>query len=244
MTINLGYFRWAICLLAITFSSIAYAQQPSTNAVPAPTTSAPSTDATSSQPNPSADSLHEIIQLLHDEQYDTALVKVNAAIKLYPKLGGFYALRGSIYSERNLFPQAEQDFQTALQLDPGNIVVKFNLVELKLMQKEFDPARAGFIELEKDPDMADLAAYKVFLCDLFAGHEDVAKKELDTFNDAGTKPSYYFSNAAWSLYHKNIEDGRSWLVSASNIYTPIKNEYYASTLRNFGYLPLPQPVMK
>jgi len=241
MTTYPGCFRWTLCLFAITSFSIAHAQQPSTNstATPAATTApaAPSSDATT-------DSLREIIQLLRDNQYDTALAKVNNAIKLYPKIGGFYALRGSIYSEKTLFPQAEQDFQTALQYDPNNIVVKFNLVEIKLMQKRFDDARAGFVDLQKDPDMQDLATYKVFLCDLLAGHEDVAKKELDAFNNAGTKPSYYFANAAWSLYHKNIEDGRSWLVSASSIYTPQKNEYYASSLRNFGYLPLPPPGLK
>jgi hypothetical protein len=46
------------------------------------------------------------------------------------------------------------------------------------------PAPA-FVALEKDPDMGDFASYKVFLCDLFGGHEDAASKELDAFNEAG-----------------------------------------------------------
>jgi hypothetical protein len=112
------------------------------------------------------------------------------------------------------------------------------------MQKQYDVARPGFVLLEKDPDMGDFASYKVFLCDLFGGHEAAARKELDVFNDVMGNPSYYFANAAWSLVHKNIEDARSWLVSASHIYPPQKNAYYAQSLRDLGYLPLPAPTQQ
>jgi hypothetical protein len=95
--------------------------------------------------------------------------------------------------------------------------------------------------LTNDPDMGDFAQYKVFLCDLFGGHEEQAKKELDVFDAAMGNPSYYFANAAWSLVHKNIEDARGWLVSASRIYPPQKNAYYAQSLRDLGYLPIPAP---
>ena len=92
--------------------------------------------------------------------------------------------------------------------------------------------------------MGDFASYKVFLCDLFGGHEDAAKRELDTFTDAMDNPSCEFSNAAWGLFHKNIDgaDGaRYWLLRASRVYPPRKNAYYAQSLRDLGYLPLPTP---
>jgi hypothetical protein len=38
-----------------------------------------------------------------------------------------------------------------------------------------------------------------------------------------------------------IEDARSWLISASQIYPPRKNAYYAQSLRDLGYLPIPGP---
>jgi hypothetical protein len=109
------------------------------------------------------------------------------------------------------------------------------------MQKQYDAARPGFVALESDPDMGDFASYKVFLCDLFGGHEAAAKKELDVFNVAMENPSYYFSNAAWDLVHKNLDDARSWLLSASRIYPLQKNTYYAQSLRDLGYLPIPGP---
>ncbi len=92
--------------------------------------------------------------------------------------------------------------------------------------------------------MGDLAAYKVFLCDLLGGHEAVARKELDAFNDIAAKPSYFFSNAAWSLVHRNVEDARSWLNSAANVYPSAKIAYYATCLRDLGYLPLPEQTGK
>jgi len=179
---------------------------------------------------------------------DGALNDLSQAIKANPSSTGAYVLRASLYCQKKQWPQAEADFKSAQQLAPGNAVLKFNLVEVKFMQKQYDVARPGFLALEKDPDvlkgdseMVDFAAYKVFLCDLFGGHEDQAKKELDVFNDTMGNPSYYFANAAWSLVHKNLDDARSWLGSASRIYPLEKNRYYAQSLRDLGYLPIPEP---
>jgi len=246
MIISSGYFRGAVFTLTILFAWPIQAQQPSTASATAPSTSAPAPAPAPLTPdqvqaNAIAEQARVILKLMQDKNLDGAMDKLNSAIKQYPKIAGFYSLRGSIYSQKSQWSQSEQDFQTAQQLDPSNIVVKFNLAEIKFMQKQYDTARTGFAALQSDPDMSDLAGYKVFLCDLFGGHEDVAKGELDAFNKVGSKPSYYFGNAAWDLYHKNIEDARGWLVSASNIYAPQKNEFYASSLRELKYLPLPPP---
>ena len=166
---------------------------------------------------------------------DGALNDLSQAVKLNPNSTGAYVLRASIYCQKKQWTQAEDDFKAAAQIAPTNSVLKFNLVEVKFMQKQYDAARPGYVELQKDPDMGDFASYKVFLCDLFGGHEAAAKKELDVFNDVVGNPSYYFSNAAWSLVHKNLEDARSWLLSASRIYPPRKNAYYAQSLRDLGY---------
>jgi Tfp pilus assembly protein PilF len=254
MITSSGYLRGAIFTLATILALPGYTQQPATNSLFKPTTNAPSTSPIQVQvpiltpdqvkKNDIATQGREILQLMQKNDLDGALGKLNNAIKLYPKEGGFYSLRGAVYSRKSQWPQSEQDFETARQLEPDNLVVKFNLVEIKFMQKQYDAARSGFVALQSDPDMGDLASYKVFLCDLFGGHENVAKSELDAFNKAGTKPSYYFSNAAWDLFHKNIEDARGWLVSASRIYSPQKNEFYASSLRELKYLPLPLPPPK
>jgi len=178
-----------------------------------------------------------------------ALICLSQAIKLSPNTTGAFVLRASIYCQKKQWSQAEADFKSAAELAPTNVVLKFNVVEVKFMQGQYDAARAGFLALQKSPDVAkaqpemvDFAAYKVFLCDLFGGHQAQAKKELDVFNDVMSNPSYYFSNAAWDLVvKKDINGARDWLLSASRIYRLEKNDFYAQSLRALGYLPIPGP---
>jgi Tfp pilus assembly protein PilF len=188
--------------------------------------------------------LEEAFDLLNQHQPDAALDKANAALQASPSNSAAYGLRGSIYAEKKLWNQAEKDYETALKLDAKNVQVKFNLAEIEFMQKKYDDARPGFAALGQDADMGDLATYKIFLCDLFGGHEGVAAKELDAFNQVGSNASYYFGNAAWSLYHQKTEDARGWLMSAAKIYAPNKFRLYASSLLNLGYMPLPPPALQ
>jgi len=231
---------FAICASALLLSAVGRAQQPATTNAPSSALTPP-TDAAQKM-------IADAIQRMNANDTDGALNDLSQALKVNPNSTGAYVLRASIYCQKKLWTQAEDDFKAAARIAPTNIVLKFNLIEVKFMQKQYDAARPGFLAIEKDPDMlkndpemGDFAAYKVFLCDLFGGHEAAAKKELDVFNDAMGNPSYYFGNAAWSLVHKNIEDARSWLLSASRIYPPQKNAYYAQSLRDLGYLPIPGP---
>jgi tetratricopeptide (TPR) repeat protein len=192
--------------------------------------------------DPGALLLHEAFQLADQKQLEAALAKVNASIQATPKNPKAYALRAAIEVEKKLWDPATKDFQTAIQLDETNPQLKFDLVEVLFMQKKFDAARPGYVALEPDLFMGDLASYKVFLCDLFGGHEDAAARELDAFNRVGENASYYFANAAWLLYHKKREDARAWLTSAANIYSPHKIQLYATSLNDLGYLPLPPPA--
>ena len=242
---------FALCASALLLPGVGRAQQFATTNAPssALTASANAASSTPSSPTDAAQKMiADAIQRMNANDADGAMNDLSQALKVNPNSAGAYILRASIYCQKKLWTQAEDDFKAAARIAPANVVVKFNMVEVRFMQKQYDAARPGFVALEKDPDvikgdpeMVDFAAYKVFLCDLFGGHEAVAKKELDVFNDAMGNPSYYFGNAAWSLVHKNIEDGRSWLLSASRIYPPRKNLYYAQSLRDLGYLPLPAP---
>jgi Tfp pilus assembly protein PilF len=240
-----AHFRplsFVLCASALLLSPPGRAQQLATTAPSSlPTAPAKAASPTLTSPADAAQKLiADAIQKMNADDVDGCLNDLSQALKLNPESTGAYVLRASIYSHRKQWPQAEADFNAAARLAPTNIVVKFNLSEVKFQQKQYDLARPGFLALEKDPDMGDFASYKVFLCDLFGGHEDVAKKELDVFNDTMGNPSYYYANAAWSLVHKNIDDAHSWLLSASHIYPPQKNGLYSQSLEDLGYLPPPQ----
>lgn len=174
---------------------------------------------------------------------DQALATINAVLTIKPKNVDAYILRGAIFSQKEDWDKAEKDFQTALQMDPKNDGVRFDLADLKFKQKQFDAARVALVPLQdnKDFEVSDLIKYKIYLCDLLGGHDDVASKELEVFNQAGSNASYYFGNAAWNLVHKKPEEARGWLVSASHIYPDRKQAIYTSILNDMGYLPLPPP---
>jgi Tfp pilus assembly protein PilF len=233
MPVRFHTLSFALCASALLLPAVGRAQSFATTNAPSSVPTTP-TDA-------AAKMITDAIQRMNANDTEGALTDLSQALKVNPNSTGAYVLRASIYCQKKLWTQAEDDFKAAARIAPTNAVLQFNLVEVKFMQKQYDVARPGFVALEKDPDMGDFASYKVFLCDLFGGHEAVAKKELDVFNDTMGNPSYYFANAAWSLVHKNLEDARSWLLSASRIYPPRKNLYYAQSLRDLGYLPIPGP---
>jgi tetratricopeptide (TPR) repeat protein len=243
MPARFRHLSLVLCALALLLCPLGRAQQLAPTNAPSSTAAAPAKAANSTLTSPADASqkmIADAIRRMNANDADGALNALSQAIKLNPNSTGAYVLRASIYCQKKLWPQAEDDFKAAARIAPTNVVLKFQLVDVKFMQKQYDVARPGFVALEKDPDMGDFASYKVFLCDLFGGHEAAAKKELDIFNDVMGNPSYYFSNAAWSLVHKNLENARNWLLSASRIYPPSKNAYYAQSLRDLGYLPIPE----
>jgi Tfp pilus assembly protein PilF len=227
--------RWLLLFLS-AFSLLAPAQEMTKTAT------VPLTPEQQAKADVNVEMLREANDLLGKGNYDGALAKVSAELQADPRSLPGYVLRGAIYTQKRMWDKAHSDYETAHLINPHSNIVQFNLAEIDFTRKLYDAARPGFVELESDPsDIGDLATYKVFLCDLFAGHEALATKELAAFNAVGSHASFYFANAAWDLFHHNVEDARGWLVSASNIYTPQKNGFYSASLRETGYLPLPPP---
>ncbi len=238
MSSRLFNLSFVLCssVLALATTS-AHAQQ--LGATNAPAANAPAAKAPAAKVDAASQAIAEAAVKMDANDLDGAIAKLTDAIAANPKLSGPYVFRASVYCQKKMWPEAEADFKAASAIDPTNVVIKFNLIEVKFNQKEYDKARAGYATLTGNPQMGDLAAYKVFLCDLLAGHDAVAKKERDSFDQVDSKPSYYFSNAAWALVHKDTEGARSWLVSAANIYPSAKITYYVLPLKDLGYLPIP-----
>lgn len=178
-------------------------------------------------------------QLKKEKELNAELDKLNSHLKQNPNDPVAYGDRGNVYAAKKSWDLAENDYRSALQINGNLAKAAFNLAEMEFAQKKYDRARPGFEGLRSDPNLGDLAAYKVFLCDLLSGKDAVADKELDAFNQAGTNASYYFANIAWFLYHKKTNDARDWIKSAKNIYQPYKFDLYSATLIELHYLPLP-----
>jgi Tfp pilus assembly protein PilF len=210
---------------------------------PPPTVSAPIPTMTPAE-IANRQALVEANQMIRVNDYDGAMGKVNQVIQSDPRDINAYLVRGQIYSHLKQPDKEANDFQSAHLIDPTNPVANFDLAESKFGQKSYDAARIGFADLAQDPTtfIGDLAAFKVFLCDMVGGHPDQAQKELDNFNKIGRRASYYYANATWSVAHKNYDDARGWLASAGHIYAPQKNSLYLRSMHDVGFLPLPAPT--
>ncbi|HEX4139459.1 MAG TPA: tetratricopeptide repeat protein [Candidatus Methylacidiphilales bacterium] len=170
------------------------------------------------------------------KQLDAELAAADALVKKDPANVIGFLQRGNAYGNKRQWDLARQDYEHALQLDPKCTTASFNIAELEFMQGHYDAARPSFLAIVTSDDFGDLAKYKVFLCDLFGGHEQVAAKELAVFNQVGSEASYYFANVAWSLYHKKSEDAQTWWQSATQIFAPDKVNLYAKPLIDLGYI--------
>jgi hypothetical protein len=180
-----------------------------------------------------------LAQLQHDHELDARLVQYDAELEADPNDLIALGDRGAVYAEKKSWELAEKDFQSALKINPKLAKAQFDLAEMQFQQKRYDTARPGFLALIYDPNLGELATYKVFLCDLYAGHDALAKKELDDINEAQSDAAYYYGNVAWSLYQHQPEAGRKWLTEATYIFAGPKAALYTSSLTDLGYLPIP-----
>lgn len=217
--------------------------QAQTNATPAPA-------AAPAAPTPAQAKADEVARLMRAAQEslqagkaDEALTRLTDVLHADPQNIAAYVLRGQVYTQKKTWDKSENDFQAAHLIEPKNPIVNFDMAEVQFLQKKYDQARAGFAEIAADrkTEIGDLAAYKVFLCDLLSGHDAEAAKEFDDFNKIAANASYYYVNAAWNLSHHKPDEARSWLGSAANIYPARKNALYAKSLFDLGFLPLPAP---
>ena len=210
-----------------------------TTAAPSSTQAAPAPPAAAAQDN--AQLAHDVGKLCDAHQYDAALAKLDPTVQADPKNLYALSLRGYVHCKLKQWGPAQIDFQSILQVNPQSIDAKFDLAEVQFLQKDYTGARTAFNALTPDANIGDLAAYKVFLCDLYGGDMRKARAELEAFDLVASNPSYYFANVAWELYHKRPDSARPWLASAAHIYYPAKLENYSRSLIDLGYLPLPAP---
>jgi Tfp pilus assembly protein PilF len=222
-------------LLALFFASAGHgpAQEISTNAITA------SSQLTQQNIDAVSNLLQEAYQLSDSGDLDKALRTVDAALQIDAHNASAYELRGSIYIKEKLWDRAEDDYNTALAISPTTTAFKYKLAEIKFLQKAYDEARPRFAAIVNDPGLGDLAAFKVFVCDAYSGHETRAAADLAAFNKEGKSPAYYFANALWCFTHKDPDGGKNWLVKGSDVYGAAKADFYLASLKENNSLHAP-----
>ncbi len=179
-------------------------------------------------------------QSLDSGDLDDALASVDSALQLDTHNALLYELRGTIYIQQKLWDRAENDYQSALQINPTDVSFKYKLAEIKFLQKAYASARQGYLALENDPALGELAKYHVFLCDIFDFDDPSARRDLDALNgDPEKHQAYYFCNAVWDLFHKDRQGANNWIISASRLYSSADMDLYLSSLKNSNNLNAP-----
>jgi len=173
--------------------------------------------------------------------FATALDKLDLADQIAPNIVDTWNLRGAIYAEEHAYEEADDAFEKAASLSPGDFWPPYNLAELLMMQKKYGPAADAFGKLEVYGGHEELVGFKIVFADLMGGKPDAAKPVLDAMKFPSNTPAYYFAYAAWSFAHNDAKEGTYWTNEAIKVFGPGPCVSFYQTLADAGWLPKLNP---
>lgn len=84
-----------------------------------------------------------------DRRFTEAMDMMNRLIEDYPRKALYYAARGNMERERQLYPLAEYDYTMALELDPKNTDYLVNRADVRILQGLKKEALSDLKQLER-----------------------------------------------------------------------------------------------
>jgi tetratricopeptide (TPR) repeat protein len=150
--------------------------------------------------------------------FTMALDKLSIADQIAPNIPDTWNLRGAIYAEQHAFEKAEDAFERAGKLTPGDFWPQYNLAELLLMQRKYGPAATAFQRLEVYAGHEELVQFKLVYADLLMDDSDAAKEVLDAMKFPADTPAYYYAHAAWEFAHKDQKQGSYWTTAGLKVF--------------------------
>jgi tetratricopeptide (TPR) repeat protein len=166
-----------------------------------------------------------------------ALDKLDIADQIAPNIPDTWNMRGAIYAEEHAFEKAEDAFEKAGKLTPGDFWPQYNIAELLLMQKKFEPAAAAFEKLEVYGGHEELVQFKIVYADLLAGNGDAAKPVLDGMKFPCNTPAYYYAHAAWEFAHKDQKQGNYFTAAGLKVFG-LRSVSFYDALAQAGWVPM------
>jgi tetratricopeptide (TPR) repeat protein len=170
--------------------------------------------------------------------FPQALEKLDQADQIAPNIPDTWYMRGAIYAEEHAFEEAEDAFEKAEKLNPGDFWPKYNLAELLLMQKKYGPAAEAFQKLEIYAGTEELVQFKIVFADLMQGKPDAAKPVLDGMKFPCDTPAYYFAHAAWGFAHKDQKEGNYWTRAGLKVFGEQKCIPFYDSMVGVEWLPM------
>ncbi|MGJ8643909.1 MAG: tetratricopeptide repeat protein [Luteolibacter sp.] len=167
---------------------------------------------------------------------------LHEAGKIFSDSAELLNLRGSCYVEMRAFDKALVAFKEALEHNPRNTSVKFNIAEVLFVTKQWQESHDLFVSiLTEIPDsntaLTRLVEFKILLCKKKLGQNEEALILAEKYDYLDDSPYYYYAKAAIAYDEGELLEAEQWLARANRIF---RNAAiiapWQDTLVEFGYI--------
>jgi Tfp pilus assembly protein PilF len=180
-------------------------------------------------PSSALDYLDRASSELESSQLEDAVGDASRCIALDSKNVRALEVRAHAYAKEKLWDRAERDYAAANDIAPS-AAYRFQMAEIRFVEKDYSNARPRFTQLVNEPSLGDLARYKIFLCDLLAGHDLIAARDLADLDSRPTQPSFSYGHATWFLFHNDRTSATQLFSRASHLYGETTQQLYLGSL--------------
>ncbi len=184
--------------------------------------------------------LRDAATYLNGIRVQEAFEKIIEAELMAPEYWAIHNLKGAAYTKIREFDKATIAFTRALELAPGSLSCRFNLIEMKFCKGNFVDAEREFRQLMGESTLTDenkhLIHFKLLICRLKQNDEPAAKQILNDWDYLDDYPGFYFGNAAIHFSKAEDKEARKWLTAAKKIYNPALISLYTDSLIESGWI--------
>ena len=170
------------------------------------------------------------------------LESLDEAEKIFDQSAELLNLRGSCYVEMRAFDKATAAFEEALEINPKNTSIRFNVAEVLFVTKQWQKALDTFTEIlpeipENNISLSRLVEFKMLLCMKKLGMNDDVLILAEKYDYQDDSPYYYYAKAALSYEEGDLLKAEEWLARANRIFRdPNIIAPWQDTLVEFGYI--------
>ncbi len=170
------------------------------------------------------------------------LDSLDEAEKIFTDSSEVLNLRGSCYVEMRAFDKAMVAFNKALEINPNNTSIKFNVAEVLFVTKQWQKAHDTFEEIfksipEGNMSLARLVEFKMLLCKKKLGMDAEVIALAEKYDYQDDSPYYYYAQAALAYEDGDLLKAEEWLARANRIFRdPNIIAPWQDTLVEFGYI--------
>ncbi len=170
------------------------------------------------------------------------LESLHEAEKIFADSAELLNLRGSCYVEMRAFDKATEAFNKALEINPENTSIRFNVAEVLFVTKQWQRSLDTFTEIlaeipEDNISLSRLVEFKMLLCMKKLGQDEDVMILADKYDYQDDSPYYYYAKAALAYNEGDLLKAEEWLARANRIFRdPNIIAPWQDTLVEFGYI--------